>query len=48
MAQISLSATPKGNGFQGTITYLCGVSKSSAETYPAIAEGDLGSGDQDA
>jgi hypothetical protein len=38
MAQISLSATPKGNGFQGTITYSYGVSISSAETYPTIAE----------
>lgn len=38
MAQISLSATLKGNGFQGTITYSYGVSISSAETYPTIAE----------
>ncbi|MCZ8369681.1 MAG: hypothetical protein O9293_06905 [Porphyrobacter sp.] len=38
MAQISLSATPKGNVFQGTITYSYGVSISSAETYPTIAE----------
>lgn len=38
MPQISLSATPKGNGFQGTITYSYCVSISSAETYPTIAE----------
>ena len=38
MSHISLSATPKGNGFQGTITYSYGVSISSAETYPTIAE----------
>ena len=38
MAQISLSATPKGSRFQGTITYPYGVSISLAETYPTIAE----------
>jgi hypothetical protein len=38
MAQITLSATPKGNGYQGTIIYSYGVSISSAETYPTIAE----------
>ena len=38
MAQSSLSATPQGNGFQGTITYSYGVSICSAETYPTIAE----------
>ena len=38
MAQITLSATPKGNGYQGTISYFYGVSISSAETYPTIAE----------
>jgi hypothetical protein len=38
MAQITLSTTPKGNGYQGTITYSYGVSISSAETFRTIAE----------
>lgn len=38
MSQITLSATPKGNGYQATVTYPTGVSVSSAETYPTIAE----------
>jgi hypothetical protein len=38
MAQITLSTTPKGNGYQGTITYSYGVSISSTETFPTIAE----------
>jgi len=38
MAQISFSGTAKGNGFQGTISYPYGVSISSRETYPTIAE----------
>jgi hypothetical protein len=36
MVDVKLSATPKGNGYQGTITYSYGVSISSAETFPAI------------
>ncbi len=38
MATITLSATPKGNGYQATVTLPDGVSMSSAETYPTIAE----------
>ena len=38
MPTITLSATPKGNGYQATVTFSDGVSISSAETYPTIAE----------
>ena len=38
MTEITLSATPKGNGYQATVTFPGGVSISSAETYPTIAE----------
>jgi hypothetical protein len=38
MTTITLSATPKGNGFQATVTFADGVSINSAETYPTIAE----------
>lgn len=38
MSTITLSTTPKGNGYQATVTYPTGVSMSSAETYPTIAE----------
>ena len=38
MLTVTLSATPKGNGYQATITFPDGVSISSAETYPSIAE----------
>lgn len=39
MPTITLSATPKGNGYQATVTFPDdGVSISSAETYPTIAE----------
>jgi len=39
MPTITLSATPKRNGFQATVTFPGdGVSISSAETYPTIAE----------
>jgi hypothetical protein len=38
MPTIQLSATPKGNGYQATVTFPDGVSISSAETYPTIAE----------
>ena len=38
MGQVTLSATPKGNGFQATVTYLNGVSISSSEAFPTQAE----------
>jgi hypothetical protein len=38
MPTITLSATPKGNGYQATVTLPDGVSINSAETYPSIAE----------
>jgi len=39
MPTITLSATPKGNSFQATVTFPSdGVSISSAETYPTIVE----------
>lgn len=38
MPTITLSATPKGNGYQATVTFPDGVSISSEETYPTIAE----------
>lgn len=38
MTEITLSATPKGNGYQATVTFPGGISVSSAETYPTIAE----------
>jgi hypothetical protein len=38
MPTITLSATPKGNGYQATVTFSDGASMSSAETYPTIAE----------
>jgi hypothetical protein len=38
MTTITLSATPMGNGYQATVTFADGVSMSSAETYPSIAE----------
>jgi hypothetical protein len=38
MARIQLSATPKGNGYQATVTFPDGVSISSEETYPTIAK----------
>lgn len=42
MTKITLSATPKGNGYQATLTYPCGASISSAETYTTIAEAMAG------
>lgn len=36
MAKIALSAAPTGNGYQGTMTYPCGGSTSSAETIPTF------------
>jgi len=38
MTEITLSADPRGNGYQATVTFPGGVSISSAETYPTIAE----------
>jgi hypothetical protein len=38
MTTLTLSATPKGNGYQATVTLPDGVSISSAETYPTVAE----------
>jgi hypothetical protein len=38
MNDVTLSATPKGNGFQATVVFPGGVSINSAETYPTIAE----------
>lgn len=38
MTTITLSATPKGNGYQATVAFSHGVSISSAETYPTIGE----------
>jgi hypothetical protein len=38
MTEIRLSATPQGNGYQATVSFPDGVSISSAETYPTIAE----------
>jgi hypothetical protein len=38
MSDVTLSATPKGNGYQATVTFPGAVSISSAETYPSKAE----------
>jgi hypothetical protein len=38
MLAIQLSATPKGNGYQATVTFPDGVSISSDESYPTIGE----------
>jgi hypothetical protein len=38
MTDIKLSATPKGNGYQATVSFPDGLTMSSAETYPTIAE----------
>lgn len=38
MNEVRLNATPKGNGYQATITFPDGVSISSAESFPTIAE----------
>lgn len=35
---VTLSATPKGNGFQATVVLPGGVEMNSAETYPSIPE----------
>lgn len=38
MSQVTLSATPKGNGFQATVSFDGAVTMSSAETYASISE----------
>ena len=38
MPAVELSATPKGNGYQATVTFPDGVSMSSEETYPTVGE----------
>lgn len=38
MASVTLSATPKGNGFQATVNFSNGVAISSSESYPTRAE----------
>ena len=38
MASVTLSTSPKGNGFQATITYSSGVAVSSAEAFPSESE----------
>jgi hypothetical protein len=38
MPTITLSAAPEGNGYQATVTFPDGVSISSTETYPTVAE----------
>jgi len=38
MNDVRLSATPKGNGYQATITFPDGISISSAEAFPSIPE----------
>ena len=38
MASVTLSTSPKGNGFHATIAYSSGVSISSAEAFPSEAE----------
>jgi hypothetical protein len=38
MTRLTLSTTPKGNGYQATVSLPDGVTISSAETYPTVAE----------
>ena len=38
MASVTLSATPKGNSYQATVTYSDGIAISSAEAFPTQAE----------
>lgn len=38
MGQVTLSATPKGNRFQATVTYPSGVSIRPSEAFPTQAE----------
>ncbi len=38
MTNITLSASPKGNGYQATIAFSDGVSINSAEVFPSLGE----------
>ena len=38
MTSVTLSASPKGNGFQATIAYSNGIAISSAEAFPTESE----------
>ena len=38
MVEVTLSATPKGNGYQATVTFSGSVWMSSAENYPTVGE----------
>lgn len=38
MPAVELLATPRGNGYQATVTFPDGVSMSSEETYPTVGE----------
>ena len=38
MNTVTLSATPKGNGYQATVRFGDAIEMSSAETYPTIGE----------
>ena len=38
MTEIRLSATPKGNGYQATVSFPDGVLVNSVESYPTIGE----------
>ena len=38
MTEIRLLATPKGNGYQATVSFPDGVFFNSAESYPTIGE----------
>jgi hypothetical protein len=38
MTAVTLSATPRGNGYQATLTYPDQVSISSTETYSSVTE----------
>jgi hypothetical protein len=38
MATVTLSASPKGNGYQATIAFSDGVSISSAEAFPTVSD----------
>jgi hypothetical protein len=38
MTNITLSASPKGNGYQATIAFSDGVSINSSEAFPSIGE----------
>ena len=44
MTEIRLLATPKGNGYQATVSFPDGVFFNSAESYPTIREAMGGSG----